>query len=198
MGCQRAVTGIPFRRLVQLILRAGLLLSMSRNRLIGQSVHDIASAVRNGNQSSLELVEAALDRIATLDELNAFVTVIDQSARRTHPRSAIPSKPITNSSERPRRRSTTSGLPAGPRVAQQSRWRRARWDSQLVRISVDRSGPNLVGWHITLSDESCPKEMSKAFGVDAIVLQISLSDHSRLRWICTVTSRYSASMSWIA
>lgn len=54
---------------------------MSRSRLIEQSVHDIASAVRNGNQSSLELVEAALDRIATLDELNAFVTVIDQSAR---------------------------------------------------------------------------------------------------------------------
>lgn len=54
---------------------------MSKNRLIGQSAHELASAVRNGNRSSLELVEVALDHIATLDELNAFVTVIDQSAR---------------------------------------------------------------------------------------------------------------------
>ncbi len=54
---------------------------MSKNRLIGQSAHELASAVRNGDRSSQELVEVALDRIAMFDELNAFVTVIDQSAR---------------------------------------------------------------------------------------------------------------------
>ncbi|EMA55844.1 amidase [Halococcus thailandensis] len=54
---------------------------MSSNRLVGRSVHDLAAAIRNGDQSSLELVETTLDRIAAHDELNAFITVTDQSAR---------------------------------------------------------------------------------------------------------------------
>ena len=54
---------------------------MSSNRLIGRSVHDIAAAIRDGDQSSLEFVERTLDRIAAYDELNAFITVTDQSAR---------------------------------------------------------------------------------------------------------------------
>nr|WP_275039343.1 amidase family protein [Halococcus thailandensis] len=37
--------------------------------------------MRNSDQSSLELVKRTLDCIAAYDELNAFITVTDQSAR---------------------------------------------------------------------------------------------------------------------
>ncbi|ELY56218.1 amidase [Natronococcus amylolyticus DSM 10524] len=49
--------------------------------LRGQSARELAAAVRNETLSSLELVETALDRIEATTELNAFITVIGDSAR---------------------------------------------------------------------------------------------------------------------
>jgi amidase len=44
-------------------------------------VSRLASDVRTGRRSSAELVEAALDRIDAIEELNAFITVIEEDAR---------------------------------------------------------------------------------------------------------------------
>lgn len=49
--------------------------------LDGQSARALAGAVRDGALSSLDLVEATLERIEAIDELNAFITVIEDSAR---------------------------------------------------------------------------------------------------------------------
>ncbi|WP_058826550.1 amidase [Haloferax sp. Q22] len=49
--------------------------------LDGRSARTLAAAVREGTLSSLDLVEAALQRIEATDELNAFITVIADSAR---------------------------------------------------------------------------------------------------------------------
>jgi amidase len=45
------------------------------------SVRESAAAVREGNRSSVDLVEAALDRIGATGDLNAFITVLDGEAR---------------------------------------------------------------------------------------------------------------------
>ena len=47
----------------------------------GQSAHELAEAVRHGTLSSLELIETALECIEATAELNAFITVIEDSAR---------------------------------------------------------------------------------------------------------------------
>jgi amidase len=47
----------------------------------GQSARELAGAVRNGTLSSLELVETALERIEANAALNAFITVIEETAR---------------------------------------------------------------------------------------------------------------------
>lgn len=48
----------------------------------GRSARDLETAVREGTLSSLELVETALERINATEELNAFITVIEDSARK--------------------------------------------------------------------------------------------------------------------
>ncbi|MFC4544233.1 amidase [Halosolutus amylolyticus] len=45
------------------------------------SARELASAIRSGDRSSLELVDRVLDRIAARDDLNAYVTVIEAKAR---------------------------------------------------------------------------------------------------------------------
>lgn len=45
------------------------------------SVRDLACEIRTGRQSSLNLLESVLDRIEAIDELNAFITVTEESAR---------------------------------------------------------------------------------------------------------------------
>jgi len=45
------------------------------------SVRDLACEIRTGGQSSLNLLESVLDRIEAIDELNAFITVTEESAR---------------------------------------------------------------------------------------------------------------------
>lgn len=49
--------------------------------LRGQSVRELAGAVRHGTVSSLELVETELERIEATAELNAFIPVVANSAR---------------------------------------------------------------------------------------------------------------------
>jgi Asp-tRNA(Asn)/Glu-tRNA(Gln) amidotransferase A subunit family amidase len=49
--------------------------------LRGQSVRELATAVRTGTRSALELVETVLDRIEATSELNTFVTVVADRAR---------------------------------------------------------------------------------------------------------------------
>lgn len=51
------------------------------SELGGRSAHELAAAVREGTLSSLELVETALARIEAVEELNAFITVIEDAAR---------------------------------------------------------------------------------------------------------------------
>ena len=48
---------------------------------LGDSVRDLASGVRAGRLSAIELLEASLDRIDATDELNAFITVLGDDAR---------------------------------------------------------------------------------------------------------------------
>jgi len=48
---------------------------------IGASAHEIAAAIRDGETTAEAVVDAHLDRIAANEELNAFVTVIADSAR---------------------------------------------------------------------------------------------------------------------
>ncbi|OYR82356.1 hypothetical protein DJ71_12005 [Halorubrum sp. E3] len=45
------------------------------------SVRDLACEIRTGRQSALDLLESVLDRIEAIDELNAFITVTEESAR---------------------------------------------------------------------------------------------------------------------
>jgi len=47
----------------------------------GQSARELAEAVRHGTLSSLTLIETALERIEATAELNAFITVVEDSAR---------------------------------------------------------------------------------------------------------------------
>jgi len=49
--------------------------------LAGQSVRELAKAVREGTRSSLALVETALERIEATAELNVFITVLEDTAR---------------------------------------------------------------------------------------------------------------------
>ncbi|MFD1589503.1 amidase [Halorientalis brevis] len=51
------------------------------SELRGRSARELATAVREGRLSSLDLVETALTRIEATDALNAFITVIADSAR---------------------------------------------------------------------------------------------------------------------
>ena len=44
------------------------------------SVQELAAAVREGRRSSIDLVDASLDRIDAIDDLNAFITVLDDDA----------------------------------------------------------------------------------------------------------------------
>lgn len=46
-----------------------------------QSARELAEAVRHGTLTSLELIETALERIEATAELNAFITVVEDSAR---------------------------------------------------------------------------------------------------------------------
>lgn len=46
-----------------------------------QSARELAEAIRHGTLSSLELIETALKRIEATAELNAFITVVEDSAR---------------------------------------------------------------------------------------------------------------------
>ncbi|MDG5821519.1 amidase [Natronococcus sp. A-GB7] len=50
--------------------------------LRGRSARELATTVRDGTLSSLELVETVLERIEATAELNAFITVIGDSARK--------------------------------------------------------------------------------------------------------------------
>ena len=45
------------------------------------SAGELATAIRSGDRSSLAVVETVLDRIAACEELNAYVTVIEEAAR---------------------------------------------------------------------------------------------------------------------
>ena len=46
-----------------------------------RSVRELASEIRSGQASSLSILESTLKRIEAIDELNAFVTVTEESAR---------------------------------------------------------------------------------------------------------------------
>ncbi len=49
--------------------------------LHAMSAGELATAIRNGDRSSLDIVETVLDRIPAHEELNAYVTVIEETAR---------------------------------------------------------------------------------------------------------------------